>query len=221
MKRLLSLAAIASLAFGTLLLSGCASTLRSDVTSFQRWPANAAGSTFGFKKLVGQEGSLEHASYEDIARAELTRLGLKDAPAGSKPRFEVSLDYGVVTRAVKSREPIFNDRQYWHPATLHPTLGWQPGFWARDPYGPTVVGYRSVTRDVSTRRLRVDISEGGSKVFEASASSNGANATLTVTMPYLIRSVFDGFPGANGQARSVEFDTETGAVKGKKLAVPG
>jgi Domain of unknown function (DUF4136) len=221
MKRLLSLAAIASLAFGALLLSGCASTLRSDVTSFQRWPANAAGSTFGFKKLVGQEGSLEHASYEDLARAELTKLGLKEIAPGNKARFEVSLDYGVNTRAVKSSEPIFNNRQYWHPATLHPALGWQPGFWARDPYGPTVVGYRNVTRDVSNRRLRVDIVDGASKVFEASASSNGGNATLTVTMPYLIRSVFDGFPGANGQARSVEFDTETGAVKGKRLATPG
>ena len=206
---------------GVVVLAGCASTLRSDVTSFQRWPANAAGGSYGFKKLGGQEGSLEHASYEDLARIELNKLGLKEAAPGSKARFEVSLDYGVNTRAVKSREPIFNDRQYWHPAYLHPALGWQPGFWARDPYGPTVVGYRNVTRDVSTRRMRVDIAEGNAKVFEASAASNGGNATLTVTMPYLIRSVFDGFPGANGQARSVEFDTETGAVKGKKLAAPG
>lgn len=75
MKRIVALATIAS----ALLLSGCASTLRSDVTSFQRWPANAAGGTFGFKKLAGQEGSLEHASYEDLARIELNKLGLKEA----------------------------------------------------------------------------------------------------------------------------------------------
>jgi hypothetical protein len=84
-----------------------------------------------------------------------------------------------------------------------------------------VVGYRTVSRDVSTRRLRVDIAEGANKVFEASATSSGANATLAVTMPYLIRSVFDGFPGTNGQSRSVEFDVDKGVVKNRSVAQPG
>ncbi len=205
----------------TLLLTGCASTLRSDVTSFQRWPANAAGSTYSLKRNAWQESSLEHKTYEDLARVELNKQGLKEAAPSTKGRFEVSLDYGVNTRTVKSREPIYGNGQYWHPAHYHPTYGWRPGYWAADPWGPQVVGYQTVQRDISTRRLRVDIAEGANKVFEASATSNGSNATLTVTMPYLIRSVFDGFPGTNGQSRSVEFDIESGAIKGKQLAAPG
>jgi Domain of unknown function (DUF4136) len=221
MKRIFTLCLILSGLLSTLLLTGCASTLRSDVTSFQRWPANAAGSTYSFKRNAWQESSLEHKTYEDLARVELNKQGLKEAVPSTKGRFEVSLDYGVNTRTVKSREPIYGNGQYWHPAHYHPTYGWRPGYWAADPWGPQVVGYQTVQRDISTRRLRVDITEGANKVFEASATSNGSNATLTVTMPYLIRSVFDGFPGTNGQSRSVEFDTESGAIKGKQLAAPG
>jgi hypothetical protein len=221
MKRILTLGFLLPVLLVALLLTGCASTLRSDVTSFQRWPANAAGSTYSFKRNAGQESSLEHKTYEDLARVELNKQDLKEAAPNTKGRFEVSLDYGVNTRSVKSREPIYGNAQYWHPAHYHPTLGWRPGYWAADPWGPQVVGYQTVQRDISTRRLRVDIAEGANKVFEASATSNGSNGTLVVTMPYLIRSVFDGFPGTNGQSRSVEFDTESGVIKGKRLAGPG
>jgi Domain of unknown function (DUF4136) len=204
-----------------LFLAGCATTLRSDVTSFQRWPANAAGSTYSFKRVGTQDVSLEHKTYEDLARSELNQLGLKEAPPATKGRFEVSLEYGVNTRTVRSSEPIWDNRTYWHPAHYHPTLGWRPGYWATDPWGPTVVGYRTVSRDVSTRRLRVDIAEGANKVFEASAASRGSNATLSVTMPYLVRSVFDGFPGTNGQSRMVEFDVDKGVVKNRLVVLPG
>ena len=203
-----------------MLLTGCASTLRSDVTSFQRWPANAAGSTYSFKRMGNQEGSLEHKTYEDLARAEMNKLGLKEAAAGTKGRFDISLDYGVNTRTQRSSVPVYNNAGYWYPSYYHPTLGWRPGYWAADPWGPQVVGYRTVSRDVSTRRLRVDIAEGVNKVFEASATSSGSNATLTVTMPYLIRSVFDGFPGTNGQSRAVEFDVDKDAVKSRSVAQP-
>ena len=203
------------------LLTGCASTLRSDVTSFQRWPANAAGSTYNFKRIGSQEGSLEHKTYEDLARDEMTKLGLKEAATGTKGRFDVSLDYGVNTGTQRSSVPVYSNAGYWHPSYYHANFGWRPGYWAADPWGPQVVGYRTVSRDVSTRRLRVDIAEGTNKVFEASATSSGSNATLTVTMPYLIRSVFDGFPGTNGQSRTVEFDVDKGGVKSRSVAQPG
>jgi Domain of unknown function (DUF4136) len=205
----------------SLVLAGCATTLRSDVTSFQRWPANAAGSTYSFKRVAGQEASLEHKTYEDLARTEMGKLALTEAPQGSKGRFEVSLDYGISTRTVQSQEPIWDHASYWHPAHYHPHWGWRPGYWAPSPYGPSVVGYRTVLQDVSTRRLRVDISDGGNKVFEASATSSGASASLNTIMPYLIRSVFDGFPGTNGQNRVLEFDVDKGAVSKRGIAQPG
>jgi Domain of unknown function (DUF4136) len=212
---------LALLAAASLALAGCASTLRSDVTSFQRWPANAAAGSYSFKRVAGQEGSLEHATYEDLARAHLGPLGLSEAPPGSKGRFEVSLDYGIATRTYISREPILDRTNYWHPPRYYRDGGWRPGYWAPSPFGPTVVGYRDVSQDVSTRRLRVDISEGSNKVFEASATSSGSSASLSAIMPYLIRSVFDGFPGTNGQQRVLEFDVNKGALSNRKIVPPG
>lgn len=195
--------------------------LRSEVTSFQQWPANAAAGTYSFKRVAAQATSLEHKTYEDLARAQLAPMGLAEAPEGSKGRFEVSLDYGIKTRTHVSREPIVNHHNYWHPPRHFHHGGWRPGYWAPSPYGPTVVGYRNVSQDVSTRRLRVDISEGAAKVFEASATSSGANASLGAVMPYLIRSVFDGFPGTNGQQRVLDFDIDKGVVSKRSVVLPG
>jgi hypothetical protein len=209
------------LAVLSMLLAGCATTLRSDVTSFQKWPANAPGSTYTFKRLGNQDTSLEHKSYEDLARAQLATLGLAEAPQSSKGRFEVSLDYGINTRTYLSREAIVDHANYWHPPRYFHSGGWRPGYWAPSPFGPTVVGYRDVSQDINNRRLRVDISEGGNKVFEASATSSGANASLSAIMPYLVRSVFDGFPGTNGQNRVLEFDVDKGVVSKRGIVQPG
>jgi Domain of unknown function (DUF4136) len=205
----------------SLLLTGCATTLRSDVTSFQQWPANASGSSYNFKRLAGQEASLEHKSYEDLTRTEMAAQGLSEAPIGAKGRFEVSLDYGIKTRTYLSREAIVDHPSYWHPPRHFHNGGWRPGYWAPSPFGPTVLGYRTVSQDVSNRRLRVDISEGANKVFEASATSSGSNASLPSIMPYLIRSVFDGFPGTNGQNRVLEFDVDKGVVSKRGIVQPG
>ena len=45
------------------------------------------------------------------------------------------------------------------------------------------------------------------------ARAGATDGTALPTMaPYLVRAVFDGFPGQNGQVRRVNFDRETGAV---------
>jgi len=192
-----------------LLLAGCASTLRSEVTSFQRWPANAAGASYSFARTAAQNNNLEHTSYEDNARAQLALLGLKEAAAGTPARFSISLQYGSVGQTVQTREPLWQDQPMWQPIGYqHPTLGWQPGYWRSDPFGPRIVGYQTVERSAQRHRLRVDISEAGTKVFEATATTLVQRTPLPSTMPYLVRSVFDGFPGGNGQSRIVEWKTQ-------------
>ncbi len=57
-------------------------------------------------------------------------------------------------------------------------------------------------------------------MFEATATSSGATATLSVTMPYLVRSVFEGFPGNNGQTRALVFDMDKGQVKSSRVVRP-
>lgn len=216
-----------------LLLGGCASTLRSDVTSFQQWPANAAASSYSFKRTGAQVGALEHASYEDLVRSEMNKLALKEAPAGTKGRFEISLDYAATVKTQRVIEPIYDYSPTWRDRYFMSSWGWRPGYGSPYGYGhafgtfgtfgPRIIGYETLNRDTSTRRLRIDIAEGANKVFEATAinaTNNGANPALTAVMPYLIRSVFDGFPGANGQARQVIFDLEKNTVKNRQVVQP-
>lgn len=223
------------LAIVSLLLVGCAATLRADVTSFQRWPANAAGGAYSFKRTGPQVDSLEQHAYEDMARVQLNRVGLQEAAAGATARFTVTLDYGVSTKTVTSTEPVWDNYSGWHDPLFYP--GWSPRsrfgspyFHARYPYdypfaypysfGPGIIGYTQVSREVSLRRLRVEIAEGATKVFDATATSSGANATLSLTLPYLMRSVFEGFPNNNGQTRALVFDIDKGQVKSSRVIRP-
>lgn len=226
---------LSCLAVVLLLLAGCAATLRADVTSFQRWPANTTGGTYSFKRTPAQMDSLEQHAYEDLARAQLNQLGLQEAAAGATARFTVMLDYGVSTKTVTSTEPVWDSFSGWHDPLFYP--GWSPRSRFGSPYsyprypyaypfaypysfGPGIIGYTTVSREVSLRRLRVEIAEGATKVFDATATSSGANATLSLTLPYLMRSVFEGFPNNSGQTRALVFDIDEGQVKSNRVIRP-
>jgi Domain of unknown function (DUF4136) len=225
-----------SLVVLSVLLAGCATTLRTDVTSFQRWPANAAASTYSFKRTGQQAGSLEHQAYEELVRAQLRQVGLQEAAAGATARFAVILDYDVSTKTVTSTEPVWDSFSTWNDPLFYPGWGYRSGFWSpyaypygypygypyAHPYsfGPGIIGYTTVSREVSVRRLRLEIAEGATKVFEATATSSGSNPTLSVTMPYLIRSVFEGFPGNNGQTRALVYDMDKGQIKSSRVIRP-
>ena len=225
---------LSCLAVVLLLLAGCAATLRADVTSFQRWPANATGGTYSFKRTGPQVDSLEQHAYEDLARVQLNQLGLQEAAAGVTARFAVTLDYGVSTKTVTSTEPVWNSFSGWHDPLFYP--GWSPRSRFGSPFspyhharyryaypyslGPGIIGYTTVSREVSLRRLRVEVAEGATKVFDATATSSGANATLSLTLPYLMRSVFEGFPSNNGQTRALVFDIDKGQVKSSRVIRP-
>lgn len=222
---------LSCLAVVLVLLAGCAATLRADVTSFQRWPANSTGGTYSFKRTGTQVDSLEQHAYEDLARAQLNQLGLQEAAASATARFAVTLDYGVSTKTVTSTEPVWDSFSGWHDPLFYP--GWSARsrfgssyFHSPYPYaypysfGPGIVGYTTVSREVSLRRLRVEIAEGATKVFDATATSSGANATLSLILPYLMRSVFEGFPNNSGQTRALVFDIDKGQVKSSRVTRP-
>ena len=74
MKRLV-LTATAALA---LLLGGCATTIRSDVTTFHQWPAQLQDKTYVFEAPPPQDDTLELRSYQNLVRAQLGKLGFRE-----------------------------------------------------------------------------------------------------------------------------------------------
>ena len=93
------------------------------------------------------------------------------------------------------------------------------GFWAPHPFGQRYAGERTVTRtvQVSNLRLRLLDSQGNAPgkaraVFESRAVYEGNNEDLVLLVLFLVRAVFDGFPGQNGQVKTLKFDSKTGAA---------
>jgi len=53
----------------SLLLGGCASTIRSEVTAFHQWPADAGGRSFAFTHNAGDAQDLERQNHENLVPA--------------------------------------------------------------------------------------------------------------------------------------------------------
>jgi hypothetical protein len=185
------------------LLSGCAGTIRSEVTAFHEWPdherpVELRDKSFTFERSRDQENNLEHRAYENLVRAELLRLGFVDAADPRAARLKVSTRYGMSVRDLRVIEPVLVDS--WYGPRWHRYGPFYDPFWP----GVPVVMQRDVTYQVFTRQLQVTLAQpDGRKLFEVTVRSEGSNGSLPAVMPYLVRSAFNEFPGKSGVPRVV------------------
>ena len=220
-SRFFGLARLAGAVFLAALLGACASPINTQVTSFNQWPADAAGSTFSFISRVDNNRVLEQSTYETFVQAELEKRGLRRAPASQVGRIQV--DVGASSRSEDKTylQPIYQDNYVYYPPYRDGLGRIFPGIWAPDPFGPRYVGDRQIntTLQTSTLQLRLLDSAGSPEgkprtVFESRAIFEGESRqdNLPVVVPYLVRAVFDDFPGQNGRVRAVKFDRKTGEL---------
>jgi Domain of unknown function (DUF4136) len=200
------------------LLTACATPITAKVTSFNQWPADVAGSTFSYITPADKANDLEQAAYEGYVQTELEKVGLKRAAPGQVGRIQVDVVTGNGTREKKYREAVYQDNYIYYPPYRDAAGNVFSGFYAPDQFGSRYVGDREVVRTVqiSNLRLRLLDSKGAQPgkpraVFESRAGYEGDNEDLPDLVPYLVRAVFDGFPGQNGRVRMVRFDPKTGA----------
>ena len=200
-------------------LAACASPITAKVTSFNQWPADTAGATFSFIRPVNALNDLEQQAYEGKVQVELEKLGLNRAAPGQVGRIQVDVVTGNGTRNKQFREAVYRDNYIYHPPYRDAAGNVFNGFWAPDQFGSRYVGDRTVTRtvQVSNLRLRLLDAQGNAPgkpraVFESRAVYEGSNEDLATLVPFLVRAVFDDFPGQNARVRNVKFDSKTGAV---------
>lgn len=208
-----------------LLLSGCATKVRSEVTAFHQWPATTTGKAFIFTHQGGEPSGLERQSYENLIRDELIRVGLADAGIGQDPTLTVSFDALVTARDVRVIETVLVDSWYgtpWYgPGYYSPYWGGWPGYsypYSSPFYGPFGSGM-PVAREqerrytVYYRELKLKIIDNASNqpLYEVTVRSEGKEGNLAKIMPYLVRSAFSDFPGKSGTPRVIEmtFDPKT------------
>ncbi|VCU72551.1 hypothetical protein PIGHUM_04653 [Pigmentiphaga humi] len=194
------------------LLAGCATTVPARVTTFQKWPADAAGATWRFDPSTVQRDSLEYGEYADMIRAAMGPIGLVEAQRGQAARFTVNFSYGVEPVKVRVERPAY-DPFYgpWGPWGFG-GFGYRGrggmGFGWSAPYPST---WTATTVDASRASLKVEIrdaSRNNQKVYESTAVSHGAGDSVPETMPYLVRAIFDRFPDTNGQVRDVSYEVQ-------------
>lgn len=193
------------------LLSGCAHILDVKVTRFHQWPADAAGATYAFGAADPQR-TLELQAYQAQVGRELLRLGLQPAAGGTAARFVVELQAELSAQQRQRLVPVYTDHWTYVPPWRDAQGRLYGGYWVPDPLGARYVGDREVTQTVQQSRLKVLIRETGHvanglrTVFEATAVHEGQADDLVEVMPYLVRGVFQDFPGANGQVRRLSFE---------------
>jgi hypothetical protein len=213
---------LALAALAASLLTACASPIVTQVSNFNQWPSDATGSSFSFihppSSPAQPPPELELAAYQGHAQQELEKLGLRKAAPGQPARLLVELGWVTQPQERTYRQPIYDDRLVFYPPYRNAAGQVFPGYWAPSRFGPTYLGDRIVPYTVQFNQINLRIldtrgSPAGQPraVFESHAVHEG-QAALPTMAPYLVRAVFDGFPGQNGQVRRVNFDRETGAV---------
>ncbi|WP_459618129.1 DUF4136 domain-containing protein [Bordetella sp. 2513F-2] len=196
-----------ALALGAALLGGCAApTVATRVTTFQQWPAGVEGQRYRFDPQPAQRNNLEYQAYQDMVRAGIGATGLVEAQAGESARFAVSFHYESTPTQVMQRRPY----DPYFPGFYGPPWWGGPGYWGPGWIGPGWYGPGWVDVPVAafrnTLRLEIrDTARQGTEVYRATAYLVSDRDDLVRAMPYLVRAIFDGFPGNNGAERRVEY----------------
>jgi hypothetical protein len=178
------------------LLAGCASTITSQVTTFHEWPMQLQDKTYVFERTKEQDNNLEYRAYENLVRAQLNRLGFREASNERPPTLKVTLEYGISVRDVREVYPVAVGPSWYGPA-------W-PGYYGPfyDPfwYAPPIVEQREANYQLFTRHLKITMARisDGKMLYQTTVISEGTNGSLAAVMPYMVRSAFTDFPGKSG-----------------------
>ncbi|MET0320443.1 MAG: DUF4136 domain-containing protein [Duganella sp.] len=197
-----------------MLLTGCATTIRSDVTAFNAWPADVRDKTYAFEAPRGSDDTLEYRSYQVLVSNELTKLGFQQAAEGQQPALMVGMKYLTIDQPVRVlREDPFMGSPWGSPYWGRPgygRYGWGYSRWAYSPfYDPfrfnSGFGVEERIRHQYQRQLRVTINgTNGKKLYDVTVQNTSTVQATPHVMPALVQSAFTGFPGQSGVPRRVE-----------------
>ena len=222
MKRLIMMSAAAAMA---LLLGGCATTIRSDVTTFHQWPAQIADKSYVFEAPPAMDNTLEYQSYQNLVRGQLAQLGFHESPA-APAALKVAMRFTTTEVPVRVVEPAISMYAgypfypaypyYRHGPRFGPRVGMR-GRWAGwhhpfyDPFWNPFPAYEVSIQNQYRRELQVSIKDASDKrLFDVTVHNMSRELSTPVVMPALVQSAFAGFPGPSGGVRRIELQQKNG-----------
>ncbi|XYJ11375.1 DUF4136 domain-containing protein [Telluria sp. B2] len=222
MKRLIMMTAAAAMA---LLLGGCATTIRSDVTTFHQWPAQIADKSYVFEAPPAMDNTLEYQSYQNLVRGQLAQLGFHESPA-APAALKVAMRFTTTEVPVRVVEPAISMYAgypfypgypyYRHGPRFGPRFGVR-GRWAGwhhpfyDPFWNPFPAYEVSIQNQYRRELQVSIKDASDKrLFDVTVHNMSRELSTPAVMPALVQSAFAGFPGPSGGVRRIELQQKNG-----------
>ena len=197
----------------TVLLTGCATTIRSDVTAFHDWPAQLHDQSYVFEAPAAEDDTLEYRSYQNLVRAELAKHGFGEASGPDTAKLRVAMSFGTTDlpeRVLQATDPFWYGPGYW-PGRYGYRYGAWPGY-GRFGYSPFWGGPMEVEESVRfkfDRKLRITINErSGRKLYDVSVHSTSGKRATPQVMPAMVASAFADFPGRSGVPRQVEVQVQ-------------
>ncbi len=173
-----------------LLLTACGPAMvESDVTRFSSLPAGGGARSFTILPDASQKGSLEFQHYAEMVAAQLAGRGWRPQPDSGAAAAVVLVRWGLGPPAPAT---------WSEPAPMGD--GWGPGPWNGPPPSGTVYA-----RTEWPKWLEVEVVDGpawraGDKrgIWQGRAVTGGSLPGIAPAMPALVRALFTGFPGGNG-----------------------
>ncbi len=207
--------ALALLLAAFLLLAGCATPFRAQVSRFQVLPP-PSGETFVIEPADQRNaGSLEFRSYARVLQQALERQGYRLASDRASAQLVVRMDYGVgpARERVDTRPGAWGGWGGWYGRPWGWGAGW--GGWGGwgwgDPWwgwgAPDVYSYTVYPSFVEVTVARA---ADGVSLFEGRARSTTRNSDLAFLVPRLIEALFTGFPGNSGETVNVRIPESRG-----------
>jgi len=196
------------------MLTGCASGFYANVTSYQKWPADAAGQTYRIVPQADQAAdNLEFQAVADMVRANIGSTGLVEAThaAGTDQaaRFDVHLQYD--NPATRIWEQGYADYSPWF-APYGGYYGRHFGWGGNLFYAPQLIMVPVQVHRNTLTLWMTDSQHNHAEVYRATAIQLGQSDQLIASMPYLAQAIFDGFPGNNGQVRQIRYPLPDGSL---------
>ncbi|WP_262693489.1 DUF4136 domain-containing protein [Kordiimonas aquimaris] len=196
----------ATIVVAALVLSACASSFKSNVTSFHS-ETPPAGARIALTPLDEKRSdSLAFKQYaNDIVRAA-QRSGFVGANGGEAD-YIVSFDVAVNDGREKIRSNFAGGGfggfgggfggPFWHPG-----FGWG-GYGGFGGFGGGNVSSRTIYR----AELHIEIrKQDGTMVFESTAETDTRKRSLPELVPLLAAAIFEEFPGEHGRTRRIKLD---------------
>ena len=212
-----------------MLLSGCATTIRSNVTAFNDWQGDIQDKSYAFQAPQGADDTLEYRNYQVLVSNELAKLGFRQVADGQQPKLLVGMKFFTIdqpVRVLEADDPFMGP--YWGPG--YGRYGWGYSRWGYRPFyydpwrfGPPLMVQERIKHQYQ-RELRVTINTTtGRKLYDVTVQNTSSVQATPHVMPALVQSAFAGFPGQSGVPRRIDIkiDPKTDSYEAAPTNVAG